>query len=57
MGGDHLRFSSPKADTSLYYNLQAPARTCVGLVHRTVCLFTLQLFGKYQIMLLGDRGA
>jgi len=39
---------------------QTPAYTAktadTGPVHRAVCLFTLRPLGRYQIILLGDRG-
>jgi len=50
-GRTDIRFSSPQPDTSLHCE-----STDTGLVHWVMCLSTSQLLGKYQAMLLSNRG-
>jgi len=56
LGGADLRFSSPQLEcqTSAYSALAQCE--IVGLVHRTVCLFTFQVLCQQQIILLGNKG-
>jgi len=44
LGSADLLFISPQPETSLYYETAD-----TGLVHRVVCLFTLQPLAQYQI--------
>jgi len=49
-GGD-IHLSSPQPNANLHCDT-----IDMGLVYHMVCLFTLQLLGRYQSVLLDDRG-
>jgi len=52
LGGADLRSIGPQPDTAAYTAKIADT----GPVHRVVCPFTPRRLGRYQIILLGDRG-